>query len=399
MSHKDDHPALPGPAVGRKKMSFWNAFFVFLGILLFLSSGMLRTWLFAAKDSYVQIQPNVKAAGEQFSALNPGVPEFGFIWNGKEHKIWGAQPSGKDWAALTGVTYGSGGSGADDTDGGGSDQPDQGSDDLPPQTPPQGEDPAATYAKYQTQFIALVGGIPGVPDFSLVTASNVKTARQLLSNMKATGVNLVEPQIWNDEMEARIKAKYEACFPAHDLSCVRAWGPVQIAIVNDPPGLREWLFSIISDSNAVNDLVSSAVNTNAQSILDGMLDQLFQTALVERIQRACAALGQGEEPAGTALDVQWCFSGQTVQVWIEEKNTLGNWVPKQIGGAWGVLGEGDHVVFVDAAGKKYRVTAEVAMQAVKGLTFDSQEKYVEFPDQPALWDTAANPWIPGQPIP
>lgn len=393
MSGKSDHPQLPGPS-GKKVVTFTN-FFVLLGVILFVASGMLRVWIFAAKDTVVAGAPYFEQAKEEFTNFNPGVPGLSFVWNGKEHKIWGPVEPGKDWSALTGIEY-AGGSGNDE--GGSNSQPSDGAEEIPPQTPPENEDPNTTFQRYQQQFVALVGGVPGAPDFSMLSATNVQTARQLIANMKATGIDLVTPQNWNDQMEAKVRSNYEYCFQVQDLTCVRNWAPVQTVTVENPPGLRDWLTLVIADVNAVNDLVDSAKNTNASEIMDELVTQLFEQARVQRIQTGCNALGK-EEPAGIALDVQWCLSGKTVKVWIEEPNSGWNLVPDEIGGQAGVLGEGDVVVFIDENGNQFRVTAEVAIEAVPGLDFGAHDKFVEFPLQPTLWNTATNPWTPGQPIP
>ena len=389
---------LTGPIDKKNPITVKNIF-LFLGFLLFMSSGMFRTTLFATKDLLDQGKPYFEDSVDALKDVNPGMPEIAFVWNGETHVISQGMAPGKDWIELSGVSYsGSSGSGSYSGENNGDKAPS--ADELPPQAPPAEEDPTATYAKYKQQFVSLVGGIPpDNPDFTMLTFTNVKTARQLIANMKALNVDVVVPSTWNDQMEEEVKSAYEDCFQRADLNCVRNWDDVQITS-SEPLGLREWLNNLMPDTQAIADVVNSARNTNADEVLSKLIDKMFADALAERTRIACQALGTNAPSAnGTALDLQWCLSGKTVKVWIEELNSPNNFFPKEIGGGMGELGENDVVVFIYEEGKGYRVTAEVAIRAVPGLDFEAHQKFVEFPASPTLWDATSSPWSPGSPLP
>jgi hypothetical protein len=396
--HSSDHEEIVVFSGGSaKKLFTWNNLFVVLGVMLFVGTGMLKIGIFAVRDMGKAGQPMAEQAVAEAQKLLPGAPAVSLTINGHEYKFNGV-PSGQYWTELTGVTYGNG-SGGNNSGNGNSDTAPN-SDELPPSSPPPDQDPKVVYEKYRDQFIQLVGGVtPDQPDFSLITATNTKTARQLLSNMKGTNVDMVQPQTWSDALEAAVKKAFEACFGRQDLECVRDWNNIQSEVVTDPPGLNEWLKAILTEGDKVNALLRAAGNTNAEEVLNSLLDGVFKQAKVERIARAQALLGT-TEPSKTesGVEVQWALAGKTVKVWIEEPNNPLNFVPPEIGGNMGVLDESDVVALIDGD-IIYRVSYAVAIKAIPGLTMEMHDKSYTFPDQPALWDSKANPWTPGTPIP
>ncbi len=376
----------------KRAFTFKNVL-AFLGLVLLLASGVVTTLLYAAKDSVDQLKPTFQQAGEHLSALNPGYPQFSISIDGKEITILQGQESGSDWTALTGKSYNSGGGGNSNNNGGDGGTSPSG-DDLP--VPPPGDDPAADFAKYKTQFIQLVGGTPDVPDFTMLSAGNTKAARQVIALMKSTGQDLVLTTTWNESLEMAVKSKYEACFVAQNLTCVRDWNPLMSTVDPNPPGLRDWLVSVIGDSGAVNDIVNAASNADAQNVLDGILDDMLLEAITQRKVAGCANIQAGKV---TPLEIQWCFAGRTVKIVIQDGNNLGNWIPNWASGSWGDLDENDRVYLVDENGNALELTQPDAAQAIPGLTIESNETSFTFPEVAQLWDPAANPWTPGSPLP
>jgi len=163
--------------------------------------------------------------------------------------------------------------------------------------------------------------------------------------------------------------------------------------------LAEWLKAIMSNGDEVNALLKAAGNTNAEAILNGILNDAFAKAKVERIMLGCSKVGTDKPlDATTALDVQWCLAGKTVTLWVEETTTVGNFIPKDFGGGWGAFGGGDVLSFIDGQ-TIYRVSYKVANALFPKADMNIHNTQYKFPEQPTLWDPTTNPWSPGQPIP
>lgn len=392
MSHKQ----LPGPhdeGGGGKSLFTFQNFLALLGAILLIGSGVFTRTLFFVKDSASDLQPAFSAAGEKLVALNPGAPSFGVVINGKTYQWVGGMPSGEDWKKLTGLTYGNGsGDGSGSGNGNGTSPDSSGYDAVPPGT---GEDPAALYAKYKTQFIGLVGGQPDIPDFTSLSAGNVKAARQTLALMRGTGIDLVTVTSWSDQLEEAVQSRFEDCFQRQDLGCVRDWNDLLSKVVSDPPGLSDWLKLVLSDNAKVNSIVNAASNTNAEDVLSNLLKDEYTKAFGDRITAGCNNLASGNI---TALEVQWCYASKTVHLWIVEPNNLSNFIPNEIGGNMGVLDTSDTLQII-YNGSIVDVPAAEAVKAIAGLSMDMSDTDYTFPANPALWDATAYPWTPGQPIP
>ncbi len=388
----DKPKALPAPEGhgGGSAFTFKN-FLALLGVVLLIGSGVFTRALFFVKDSATDLKPAFDAAGEKLVALNPGAPGFSIVVNGKTYEWWDTVEPGQDWKDLTGLTY-DGGSGTGGN-GSGNTSPDSSGYTAPP--PAAGEDPNALYAKYKGQFIALVGGQPDIPDFTLMVPGNVKAARQTLALMRATGVDLVTVTSWSDQLEEAVISKYEQCFVNQNLGCVRDWNDLVSKTVSDPPGLTEWMRLVMSDNTRVNEIVNAASNTNAADVLSNLLRDMYTAAFSERISSACGNLASGNV---TALEVQWCFAGKTVHLWISEPNNLKNFIPNEVGGAMGQFDESDTLQIV-YNGSVVDVPQVEALKAIPGITFELHDTDYTFPESPALWDNNAKPWVPGQPIP
>lgn len=371
-------------------------FFKALGLIAFIVWGIFRIVVYAGADVYKSVAPEVQKAGQELKNFAPGGPGFSIRFGEKEITLWESKPPGPDWTQLTGQTgIPAGGSRVEAGNGETAPAVNEISVEPPPEGTPE-EDLQAKYDKLKIQFIALVGGADQ-PDYTTLEPTDVAPARQVLANLKVLGVNVAEPAQWETQLEKQVITRYEQCFTSQSLTCVRDWNGLQTRIVEEPPGLREWIKSTLTQADAMerlNDLMNSATNTSAARMVKTEMENAYSIAFNERRQKACEAIGAGHI---TALELEWCLLGFVVTIEVDE----GYQIWSEIGGNKGKLNEDDVItlVWTASSGQQSRIQVpyDVAIAAIPEMDINTTS--YTFPETPMLWNTETNPWEPGKAIP
>lgn len=362
-----------------KNAPLWMKALIILGLIYFATSGLLKVTTDTAKDVIVVVGPDAKEAVTQLGEYLPGIDPIQVAIGDKTYQLVGGKTAGTEWTSLFGE-FGAGSTASNGTGGNiGATAADMAADMNPQET----ADAQALFDQNAVTLASLVGGT-NVPDFSAVMSYNVLSARTTLAQMRANAFNLAAIGQWEAQLEKAVQQGYITCFQIQDLNCVLDWDSLQTRALVNPAGLAEWIVVAAGDGT-LGDLVAAATNTNANVLANTTLSKMYAQAVEARKTTGCDNVKAGSP---TALDLQWCYAGRTVELVVDEGWDL----PGAVGGGRGILDENDKIT-IDG----HVVAYAIAVEAVPGLKVDTNK--VTFGTTPTLWNQNINPWVPGQLLP
>lgn len=386
------------------RMTFWRwivTLAALLGFATFTNVGGLGEVVSATIRTIQLVKPEFQEAGGILKEYSPAVPGMIITIGGQDYVIADSRPAGAEYARLTGVDPQKPSNRSTSSQAQISDGLAMSVDELQEQFVIQADDneqAANQFEELKQQFLLLTGG-GAVPNFSNLKSVDVISLRQLLAAMRAVRVagsnlpfDMVTPSQWEAMLEQAVQNRFIECFATQNLQCVKEWGKLQTEFVSNPPGLSDWLDAIIADVDQLTELATVASgSTDINNMIAQKIAASYEAAITSRKNRACQSLNEGlRQP----IDFQWCFSGQSGVITVDE----GFQLPSTIFGNRGNLDSKDTIVLkIPEMQWETVLSYEEAMTLFPRLTV--QGGNIQFPNEPSLWDKINNPWFPGGQLP